>query len=55
MLLMPEALAQRYLNFMRSGSFGLLGLVIAWKAYDYVFSPIFGFALRLLFAGLHSS
>jgi Zn-dependent protease len=54
MLLMPEAMAQRYLNFMRSGSFGLLGLVIAWKAYDYVFSPIFGFALRLLFAGLHS-
>lgn len=49
MLLMPESWALRYLNFVQQGNFALIGLLVAWKAYDYVFGFIFNIGLRLLY------
>jgi Zn-dependent protease len=53
MLLMPESLAVRYMTFVRAGNFMFLGLLVAWKAYDYVFDFIFTLGLRLLYPGSH--
>src|SRR6202045_3243887 len=55
MLLMPEALALRYLDFVQGGNYMFIGLLIAWKAYDYVFDSIFRLGLRLLYPGSHYS
>ena len=56
MLVMPDALAVRYLDWLRqSRNFGLLGLVIAWTLFDRIFQPIFFFALHALYAGVHNS
>jgi Zn-dependent protease len=51
MLLMPERTAVRYLDIVRNGSYALLGLILAWYAYGYIFNFVFGAALRALFAG----
>jgi Zn-dependent protease len=51
MLLMPEGLALRYLDFVRGGSYAMLGLLIAWYGYGYIFNFVFGLALRLLYPG----
>jgi Zn-dependent protease len=51
MLLMPEGMALRYLNFVRGGSYALLGLLVAWQVYGYIFNSVFGLALRLLYPG----
>jgi Zn-dependent protease len=55
MLVMPDALAVRYLDWLRqSRNFGLLGLVIAWTLFDRIFQPIFFFALHALYAGVQN-
>jgi len=48
MLLMPESLALRYLDFVHEGSFTMIGLLIAWQAYPYIFGVVFPLGLRLL-------
>jgi len=53
MLFMPETMALRYLDFLQGGSYMFLGLVLAWKAYDYIFNTIFVLGLRLLYPGSH--
>ena len=56
MVLMPEGVAQRYLDWVHhSRNFALLGLIIAWSLFDRIFQPVFFFALRTLYAGVHSS
>jgi hypothetical protein len=55
MVLMPEGTAQRYLDWMQhSANFALLGLIVAWYAFDRIFDPVFVFALRTLYAGVHN-
>jgi len=55
MLLMPENAALRYLSWVRSsGSYALIGLVVAWRLFDGIFQPIFFFAMRALYTGLHN-
>jgi Zn-dependent protease len=55
MVLMPEDTARRYLDWVRhSGNFALVGIVIAWSLFDRIFEPIFLFALRTLYAGVHA-
>ena len=55
MVLMPEDAARRYIDWVqRSGSFALLGLVIAWSLFNKIFLPIFFFALHVLYAGVHN-
>jgi hypothetical protein len=38
---------------VRGGNFALLGLLIAWQTYGYVFGFFFDIALSLLYAGSH--
>jgi Zn-dependent protease len=51
-LVLPEAVALRYLDFMRQPILALLGLLVAWRFFGVLFSPIQGLALRTLYAGL---
>lgn len=46
-LFIPEAAAQRYQEFMRQWS--LLGLIVAWNVFHYIFFPILRLALRILY------
>ena len=56
MVLMPEGVAQRYIDWMRgSRNFALLGLIVAWTLFDRIFQPIFSFALHALYAGMHGA
>ena len=55
MLLMPEGFARRYLNWVRhSGSYALIGIVVAWRLFDEIFQPVLIFALHVLYAGIHN-
>ena len=51
MLLMPEGVAVRYMEILRNGNYALLGLIVAWYAYGYIFNFVFRQALHLLYAG----
>src|SRR5277367_2872524 len=50
-LLMSEGTALRFQHWVRTQGFGLLGLVVAWYAYDKLFPYIFRFALAILYPG----
>jgi Zn-dependent protease len=52
-LLMPEAFALRFLDFMGNGRFMFLGLLVAWELYDRIFGPIFTIGLHLLYPAAH--
>ena len=55
MLAMPEGAAHRYLDWVRqSGSYAMIGLLIAWQLFDKIFQPIFSFALHILYSGIHN-
>jgi len=51
MLLMPEKLALRYLDFIQEGSFAMIGLLIAWTAFGRIFNFVFELSVRLLYFG----
>jgi len=48
MLFMGERRAQRYLDWIRSNQYGILGLVVALFAFQYVYAPIEAFAKQVL-------
>ncbi len=48
MLFMGETRAQRYLDWLRGNSYGILGLVVAIFAFRYVYGPIEAFATEVL-------
>ena len=48
MLFMGETRAQRYLDWLRGNSYGILGLVAALFAFQYVYAPIESFARQVL-------
>jgi Zn-dependent protease len=50
-LLTSENGARRFMLLTRNPSFALLGLLAGWYVFGYVFHPIFGAALHLLYAG----
>jgi Zn-dependent protease len=43
--------AQKYLTFVRNPSFSFLGILIAWNAFDYIYSPLHLAFINLLFLG----
>jgi Zn-dependent protease len=49
-LFLPEDVSRRWQLTMRHPMLGLLGLLVAWKFFGYLFRPVFVAALRLLFA-----
>jgi Zn-dependent protease len=51
MLVMNEKLALRYLDFIQQGYFGMVGLLIAWVAFDRIFDVVFFLGMRLLYLG----
>jgi Zn-dependent protease len=56
MVVMPESGAQHYIDWLqRSRNFALLGLIIAWSLFPRIFQPVFVFALRTLYTGIHGS
>jgi Zn-dependent protease len=48
-LILPESAALAFVNFMQQPGFSLLGLVIAWRAFDYVFPPVYSVALQVFY------
>lgn len=52
-LFMSESAALKFLNWSHSQGFGMLGLLLAWFAYDAMFPYIFRFALAALYPGSH--
>lgn len=46
---MSNETAARYNAFLRQPMMSLLGLLLAWKVFPYVFRPILSFALNLLY------
>ncbi len=51
-LVLKEEWAASYREFMRQPGFGLLGLVVAWNVFGYVFRPLHLLALNLLYPEL---
>jgi Zn-dependent protease len=52
-LFMSENSALKFINWSRSQGFGMIGLLLAWYAYDRMFPFIFRFALAALYPGSH--
>ncbi len=51
-VLMKESSALRFISWTREGQYGLIGLILAWYAFGYIFTPLFIFAVRLLYPGV---
>jgi Zn-dependent protease len=49
---LSEGAARRYQEFLHQPMFSLLGLLVAWKLFPYLFFPLFGVALDLLYPGV---
>jgi Zn-dependent protease len=52
MLFMGEDTAHHYLDWVRQSGYAMLGLIVAWYAFDRIFGAIFTVALRLLYPGI---
>jgi Zn-dependent protease len=52
-LLMSDALALRFRNFMSQPAFSFLGLILAWKFFGAVFREVFVMTFNLLYPGSH--
>jgi Zn-dependent protease len=51
LLLSPSATA-RYQDFLwHNRGLGILGILIAWQLFNYVYDPVFLFAINLLYPG----
>jgi Zn-dependent protease len=51
-LLMDRGLAERWNDFIRQPVMAMVGLLVAWRVVDVVFSPAFSFALAALHPGV---
>jgi Zn-dependent protease len=50
-ILMSERTALRFLEFIQQPGFQMVGMIAAWMLFGKLFSPIFTFALNLLYPG----
>ncbi len=50
-LILPEGVFARYLEFVRQPMFSLIGLLLAWQVFDYIFYPVFRVAILTLYSG----
>ncbi len=49
-LFLPDAAIHKLMDFRDSlGALTMLGLLVAWKAFDYIFEPVFIAGLRMLY------
>ncbi len=52
-VLMPEAIAARYTEWLFDNRvLGMIGMLVAWRAFDEIFGPIFFFAAELIYPEL---
>jgi Zn-dependent protease len=51
-LLMPERTALGYMEWIRTGGFAFIGIVLAWYAFDRIFPYVLHFGLTVLFHGV---
>jgi Zn-dependent protease len=51
-MFMSTETARRYHAFLHQPMFSMLGLLIAWKAFGYIYAPLDLLALQLLYPGL---
>ena len=47
-LVLPESWSRGYLEFLRQPMLSLAGMLVAWRAFPYLFGPLHGLALNLL-------
>ncbi|MEP7366503.1 MAG: site-2 protease family protein [Acidobacteriota bacterium] len=51
-IIVPESGAQKLMDLRDSlGPYMMLGLLVAWKVFDYLYTPIFSVALHILYPG----
>jgi Zn-dependent protease len=50
-LILPAGVFTRYLEFVRQPMFSLIGLLLAWQVFDYIFYPVFRVAIFTLYSG----
>jgi Zn-dependent protease len=49
-LFLPDDAIHKLMNFRDSlGAMTMIGLLVAWKAFDYIFEPVFITGLRMLY------
>jgi Zn-dependent protease len=51
-LVLSEEAARRVAHLGRNPSFTFVGILIAWRVFDYIFNPIFLLGLKLLYPGV---
>jgi Zn-dependent protease len=51
-IFLKERVALRFVEMTRNPAFMLLGIIIAWRLFDYIFNPLFTLGLNLLYPGL---
>lgn len=51
-MFLSDSANQRYQEILHQPMLSLIGLLIAWKVFPYIFQPLSIFALRLLYPGL---
>jgi Zn-dependent protease len=51
-IFLKERVALRFVEMTRNPAFMILGIIIAWRLFDYLFDPLFTLGLNLLYPGL---
>ena len=51
-LFMSEKLGQRYMHVQHRSGWAIFGLLVAWKLFGYVYSPVHALAISLLYPGV---
>ncbi|HUU13947.1 MAG TPA: site-2 protease family protein [Terriglobia bacterium] len=53
-LVLPENASRRFAALTRNPTLAIVGLVLCWKVFPYIFGPIFGLSLALIYLGVVS-
>jgi Zn-dependent protease len=51
-VLLPESVGERYVEWLHANrTFGMVGMLVAWRLFDILYDPLFVTALNLLYPG----
>jgi Zn-dependent protease len=50
-IFLPGKVALRFVEMTRNPAFTILGIIVAWRLFDYLFDPLFTLGLYLLYPG----
>jgi Zn-dependent protease len=51
-LALPENAGRRWQELIHQPMIGIVGLLLAWRVFGFLFNPIFDLALRVLYPGV---